>query len=184
MLPLTTEGALGRRSEKISLRSARRISLPVTVLLYCAAFNYAYVAWVSPTWSYEGFIYKSPNIALLLLGYVLAAAMGVFSPLVIRKPSQVAYWLLYFTVYIPGLFVPIYCQLDTGLTLLFLQLSLAGGMLPIALSYRVAPLKLKPYPLDSKLFWNRRIRFNRDSVPNLRLLGVPKGNYCLPEGRR
>jgi hypothetical protein len=127
--------------------------MPATVLLYCASFNYSYQFWISPEWYYMGLTYKAPDPGLLILGYILAALLCAFSPLKIRRPSHIIYWLLYFTVYIPGLFVPIFIQLDQGMTLLLLQLSMASGMLLIALSYRIKLLKLPRYPLNRYLFW-------------------------------
>jgi hypothetical protein len=61
---------------------------------------------------------------------------------------------LYFTVYIPGLFVPLFLQLDPDFSLFLLQLSLAGGMLAIALSYRLPLLHFRRHPLSARLFWD------------------------------
>lgn len=137
----------------IGLRSLLRISLPVMILLFCAGFNFSYVNWVSPTWSYMGLTYKSPNLPLLLLAYMLALLICVLSPRRITRPSHVIYWFCVFAVYIPGLFIPLYLQLENGFDLLLLQLSLAGGMLLIAFSYRVPRFRVRPYPVDKRLFW-------------------------------
>src|ERR1700675_1596969 len=141
------------KSRTIIPRSALRFSMPVAILLYCASFNWSYVQWISPTWGYMGLTYKSPNQALLVLGYIMAAVQCAFSPLTIRRTSQVIYWILYFNVYIPGLFVPLFVQLDNSLTLLLLQLTMTGGMLLIALSYRVKLLRFRRYPVRRGLFW-------------------------------
>jgi hypothetical protein len=92
-------------------------------------------------------------MALVLVGYILASAVCAFSPLRITRPSQVIYWFCFFTVYVPGLFIPLYLQLDNGLTLLLLQLSLAGGMLLIGFSYKISLLNIRLHPLDRRLFW-------------------------------
>jgi len=75
------------------------------------------------------------------------------SPIKLRRASQLVYWILFFTVYIPGLLAPLFVQLDTGLMLLLLQMSLTGGMLLIALSYRLKLINLPHYPLTAQLFW-------------------------------
>jgi hypothetical protein len=137
----------------ITLRSLLRFTMPISVLLFCAAFNWSYAEWLSPVWGYLGLTYRSPDPTLVMLGYVLALALYVFSPRRIRRPSQVIYWLLYFTVFIPGLFAPLFMQLDQKLTLMLLQLSLASGMLAIALSYRIKLLNLPRYPVRRNLFW-------------------------------
>ena len=137
----------------ITLRSLLRFTMPISVLLFCATFNWSYAEWLSPVWGYLGLTYRSPDPTLVMLGYVLAMALCVFSPRRIQRPSQVIYWLLYFTVFIPGLFAPLFMQLDQKLTLMLLQLSLASGMLAIALSYRIRLLKLPRYPIRPNLFW-------------------------------
>jgi hypothetical protein len=149
----TIEGFRSGPAKKINLGSALRISMPVTILLFCAGFNYSYVYWVSPTWSYMGVTYKSPDMALVVVAYLLASVVCALSPLRIRRPSQIIYWFLFFTVYIPGLFVPLYLQLDNGFTLLLLQLSLAAGMLLIGISYKLRLLNMRLYPVDQRLFW-------------------------------
>jgi hypothetical protein len=159
MLLQSTPNRGGINARKYSLRSVLRISMPVSVLLYCASFNWSYVKWISPAWGYLGLTYKSPDPFLLFLGYVLAAALCAVSPLRIRRPSQVTYWLLYFCVFIPGLFVPLFMQLDQSLTLLLLQLSMTAGMLLIALSYRIRLLNLPRYPLNGYLFWGLFVVF-------------------------
>jgi hypothetical protein len=145
---------LSGSSRAIHLRSLLRFSMPPAILLYCASFNWSYVQWVSPTWGYMGLTYHTPNPALLVVGFILAAVQCALSPRTIRRTSQVIYWILYFNVYIPALFVPLYVQLDTSLTLLLLQLSLTGGMLLIALSYRVKLLRFRRHSVSPGLFWS------------------------------
>ena len=70
----------GMRARRLTLRSFLQFSMPVSVLFYCAAFQYSYVNWISPVWGYGGLTYRSPNPALLAIGYTLAAAMCVDSP--------------------------------------------------------------------------------------------------------
>jgi hypothetical protein len=145
---------LSPTARTIHLRSVLRFSMPLAILLYCASFNWSYARWVSPTWSYMGLTYHAPDSALLVVGYILAAVQCALSPRTVRRTSQVIYWILYFNVYIPGLFVPLYVQLDPSLTLLLLQLSLTGGMLLIALSYRVKLVGFRRHSVSPGLFWS------------------------------
>ena len=100
-----------------------------------------------------GLTYRSPDPLLPIVGYFLPGAPWFVSPFKIRRPSQVIYWMLYFIVYIPGFFVPLFMQLDQSLTLLMLQLSMTCGMLLIALSYRHKTRNIPRRPLNVKLFW-------------------------------
>ena len=141
-------------AKQLSLRAVLRLSsMPVTVLLYCTGLNYAYVQWVSPVWDSLGFTYSRPNEVLMIVGYVLAFTQSTICPLRIRRPSQAAYWIIFFLVYIPGLFVPLYIQLVGSLPLFLLQLSLTAGMVPIALSYRLPLPHFRGWPLKARLFW-------------------------------
>lgn len=140
-------------NKRIRANSVLRFSLPAIVLLYCTSFQWSYARWISPTWGYMGLTYNTPDPTLLSLAYVLAALLCVLSPLTVRRTSQIIYWILYFTVYIPGLLAPLFLQLDDKLTLLLLEFSLTGGMLLIAFSYRLKLVTLTHYPLDRRLFW-------------------------------
>ena len=135
------------------LRPVLNASLPLVILLFCAGFNFAYVHWVSPTWSYIGLTYNAPNRELLAVGYVLAFVLCATSPNRIVWPSQVIYWICVFVVYIPALFVPLYLQLENNLELLLLQLSLTAGMILIALSFRLPRVRFRSCPIDGRLFW-------------------------------
>jgi hypothetical protein len=139
--------------KRISLRAVLGPSLPITILLFCGGFNYAYINWVSPTWSYLGLTYNSPDAALIILGYVFAMVLSLLSPRRIQRPSHVIYWFCFFVVYVPGLFIPLYLKLENSFSLLLLQLSLSGGMLLIALSYRISRFAIRSYPLDRRFFW-------------------------------
>jgi hypothetical protein len=143
----------GDTATRMSMRSLLRFSMPVSILLYCASFHYAYVNWISPVWGYGGLTYRSPNRELIVFAYVLASVVCAISPRKLLRPSQVIYWVLYFTVFIPGLFVPLFLQLDPEFSLFLLQVSLAIGMVAIALSYRFSLLRVRPYPLSARSFW-------------------------------
>src|ERR1700761_1756995 len=100
--------ALSGPPETVVLRSVLRFSMPLAIVLYCASFNWSYARWGSRTWGYMGLTYHAPDPALLVVGYVTSAVLCIFSPLTIRRTSQVIYWILSFNVYIPALFVPLY----------------------------------------------------------------------------
>lgn len=164
-------------SRIIRMRSFVRFSTPVAVLLYCASFQWSYERWISPTWGYMGLTYKTPDATLLLLAYALAVLLCVLSPLKIRRTSQIIYWILYFTVYIPGLLAPLFLQLDNGFILLLLEFSLTGGMLLIALSYRLKLIKVSHYPFGRQLFW--MVFISVFAVSNAMLLIAFRGNLHL-----
>jgi hypothetical protein len=154
-----------------------RISAVVAILLFCAGFNYSYVAWISPVWSYQGFRYDSPGFALLGTGYLLAGIACLASPLRISRPSQILYWFLFLTAYLPALFVPLYLQLNQPSVLLALQLSLTSGILLIALFYRFALPRIQLHPVDRRLYWT--IVLSLFAVGHVVVLYAFRGNLHL-----
>lgn len=130
-----------------------RFSMPVVVLLYCVSFQWSYAKWIAPVWGYMGPTYNPPDPVLLFTAYALAVILCILSPLKLRRTSLVIYWFLFFTVYLPGMLAPLFTQLDSSSTLLLLELSLTGGMLVIALSYRARLASIRHYPVSRQLFW-------------------------------
>ena len=168
---------LDSKIKTIGIRAVLRFSMPAVVLLYCACFQWSYVKWLSPVWGYMGQKYNPPDSMLLLTAYVLAAVLCVLSPQKLRRPSQVIYWLLYFTVYIPGMLTPLFVQYAGALSLLLLELSLTGGMLFIALSYRLKLVNVTRYPMSRQLFWT--IFFISFALMNVMLLAAFRNGLHL-----
>jgi len=136
-----------------SFRPFLRVIMIGGTLLFCAALNFSYEEWISPVWSYEGFTFNQPRFSLLVIGYILSGIVCVCSPLRIRRPSQVLYWFLFLTAYIPGLFIPLYLQLNEASELLALQVSLSLAMLIIAIFCRIELFQIRVYPVNPRLFW-------------------------------
>lgn len=144
---------LSNRTRKL-LSIFRPIRLPLTLLVYTAVFHWAYANWIAPIWGPgEGLLYQPAQPSLLLLGYVLASALSLISPSTIRRPSQCVYWLLYLSVYVPGLLVPLFVHYQDTPTLLAMQVSLTAGMCILALWYRLPLLPLRQYPLKRGAFF-------------------------------
>ncbi len=139
----------------LRLRGIYRLSLPIVLFVYCGFFHWSYAHWVSHIWGLEeGLTYQAPDAFLVILAYFFSVSLCLVSPFVIRRPSQIFYWFLYLTVYIPSLFVPLFVRLENTETLVLMQLSITGAMLIIALAYRLPRMKLRRYPLSTRSFWS------------------------------
>src|SRR5712672_3617809 len=88
-----------------------RSRLLLGIVLYIAAYQWVYISWLNPVWGYMGFAYNPPPLGYFALACVLAILPGFWMPIVVTRPSQLIYWVLYFTVFIPSLFVPLYVAL-------------------------------------------------------------------------
>jgi hypothetical protein len=139
----------------ITLRQIFRLYLPFWIFMYCACFHWAYAYWVTADWWYMGLTYRAPNWVLLGLAYALPMMMTAVSPRTLTRPSQVMFWFVFLSVYVPGLFVPIFVQLDGSLTLLLMQLNLTAGMILIAAFYKLPLARLRwSIPLRPGFFWS------------------------------
>jgi len=107
---------------------------------YVACFHWIYVHYLYPTLDYLGFDFNRPASAYLALAWTLALLPCLWMPLALIRPSQLAYWVLYITVFIPSMFVPLYAGLEPEreiaalMFVFFLAFFIVGGAyrLPLA----------------------------------------------------
>src|SRR5207237_1133633 len=90
----------------ISRRFRSHLVTLAYVAAYVATFTLAYVRVLSPTWSYQGFVFQPASPMLVVLGFVLAMAPALWMPVDLTRPSQLVYWILYVVVIIPASLVP------------------------------------------------------------------------------
>lgn len=133
--------------------SKQRALLVLGVLLYIACFQWMYINWVNPTFAYYGFEYSPPGTAFLALGWVLSVLPSLWMPIAFKRPSQLAYWVLYSTVFIPCMFVPLYAGLCEPSRIAWLMLALFAGLAITGLSNFFPLLSLRPPQVRSHRFW-------------------------------
>ncbi len=130
-----------------------RVLLVLGVVIYVACLQWMYINWVNPTFAYFGFDYNPPGRAYLALAWVLSVLPSLWMPLAIARPSQLAYWVLYSTVFIPCMFVPLYAGLSEPSKVAWLMLTLFAGLGITGLSYLFPLLSFRPPHLRSRRFW-------------------------------
>jgi len=96
-----------------TLDAKHRLLLIFGIGAYVALFQWMYKYYLYPSWDYFGFHYEPPPFLYLLLAWVLSVTPSLWMPIKLTRPSQLAYWVLYITVFIPSMFVPLYAGLDT-----------------------------------------------------------------------
>jgi hypothetical protein len=74
-------------------------------------------------------------------------------PVELTRPSQLAYWVLYITVFIPSMFVPLYDGLDTPAEIGLLMATLYAGFAIMGGCYRVPLLRLRDVRVSRRAFW-------------------------------
>ncbi len=134
-------------------RFRQRVWLLVGVAAYVALFEWMYEYYLYPNWDYYGFHYNPPSWLYLALAWVLSVTPGLWMPVELRRPSQLAYWVLYLTVFIPSMFVPLYMNLDTPEEISLLMITLYAGLAMIGSCYLLPLSGLRPPRVSLTLFW-------------------------------
>ena len=133
--------------------SRQRLLLVLSICAYVGCFQWVYIHYLYPTWGYFGFAYNQPTTGYLFLAFVLSAAPSLWMPLELTRPSLLAYWVLYFTVVIPSMFVPLYIGLNPLPEIGMLMLAIFGGFVIVGTSYWFPLLRLKYIRVPSGAFW-------------------------------
>lgn len=77
-------------------------------LIYIAFLKYVYITVVSQIFSYSGFVYSDPGIAMEIFSFLLALVPALMLPTGFEKPSSIILWLYFILVHVPCSFVPLY----------------------------------------------------------------------------
>jgi hypothetical protein len=125
----------------------------LTIGLYIALFQWVYVQYLFPTFDYLGFGFNSPSPRYLLLAWVLALSPCLWMPLRLTRPSQLAYWVLYMSVFVPSMFVPLYAEMEPDSEIAVLMLVFSLGFLVVGLGYRLPLWKAKAVHFPARVFW-------------------------------
>jgi hypothetical protein len=131
----------------------QRASLVVFILAYVKCFQWMYVDYLYPTWGYFGFAYNPPGTGHLALAWVLSVAPSLWMPMRLTRPSQLAYWVLYITVIIPSMFVPMYAGMNPVTEIALLMLILFTGFAITGSSYLLPLLPVGRPKIPKALFW-------------------------------
>jgi len=112
-----------------------------------------YTNYLNPTFDYFGFTYDAPPTIYLAIAWILSLLPGLWMPLNIARPSQVAYWILYVTVIIPSMFVPLYVRLETPAELCELMIIIFCGFTITGLSYVFPLFGFRAPRISHHTFW-------------------------------
>jgi len=112
-----------------------------------------YVHWLTSAFGYFGFDYIRPTAGHLSVAWFLALLPALWIPIRLLRPSQLAYWVLYVTVFIPSMFVPLYAGLSNRSEILYLLITMFVGFALVGVS-NIFPLgRIRPPRLTPTCFW-------------------------------
>jgi len=131
----------------------QRLLLVAGVIGYVALFQWMYENYLYPTWDYFGFHYNVPSPVYLLLPWILSVTPSLWMPVELTRPSQLTYWVLYITVFIPSMFVPLYAGLDTPEEISLLMATLCAGFAIMGVCYHLPLARSAPVRVSARKFW-------------------------------
>ena len=131
----------------------QRALLVSAISAYVALFQWMYENYLYPSWGYFGFHFEPPPWPYLALAWVLSVTPNLWMPIKLTRPSQLAYWVLYITVFIPSMFVPLYAGLDDPGEVSLLILTLYAGFAIMGGCYRIPLLRMRPARISRRAFW-------------------------------
>ena len=130
-----------------------RIYVVGGIILYIKLYNYLYIHWLAPTFSYAGMTYHPPALSMLVLAWVLAVLPSLWMPVKVTRTSQIPYWFIYLLVYVPSMFSPLYMALQSNYRLAILMACLVAGFLIISCCYLIPPIRLTHHLIPVSVFW-------------------------------
>jgi hypothetical protein len=139
------------RPEQILL--LQRASVVVCILAYIECFQWMYLEYLYPTWGYFGFDYNPPGRNYQALARILSVLPSLWMPMKLTRPSQLAYWVLYITVIIPSMFVPMYAGMNPPVEIGLLMVTLFAGFAIAGGSYLLPRFHVGVARVPKRLFW-------------------------------
>lgn len=133
--------------------TTRRASLVVGIILFVLLLRWAYINWLSAIFGYYGFTYTVPPDKYLLLAFVCSVLPSLWMPMEVTRPSQLGYWVLYLTVFIPSMIIPLFVQLSELPSIAWLTVTLFAGFAILGSSYLFPLRRPKPAVHGQSVFW-------------------------------
>ncbi|KMT60377.1 hypothetical protein [Paenilisteria newyorkensis] len=118
-----------------------KIVLIIGISLYVYGLKLAYTDFISPAFSYFGFINLHPSAMEQFVSIVFVFIPILWSNTHAYRPSRIVYWILYMMVYVPAMIVPDYVRMNNFDAIIALKCVLLFCM---ALIYMTGNFKLIP----------------------------------------
>jgi O-antigen polymerase len=131
----------------------QRWLLILGIVVFVALFQWAYINWLSPTFAFYGFEYYDVPRKYLVLAWICSVLPASWMPLKIKRPTQLAYWVLYLTVVIPSMFIPLFVQLNEPAKLWRLTATFFIAFAVTGVSYLCPLHRLRRRPPHGSNFW-------------------------------
>ena len=145
--------AINQTSKSATPAFRQRVLLVAGITLFFLLFRWAYINWLFPIFAYYGFDYNVPPAKYLALACICSVLPSLWMPMEVNRPSHLTYWLLYLTVFIPSMIVPLFVRLSEPPDVARLILVLFFGFAIIGLSYLFPIHRVRSVSQPKSLFW-------------------------------
>jgi len=135
---------------------ARWYHRPLVVLgvgVFVALYQWAYIHFVSETYSTYGFDYQPVSGFYVAMAWLFAILPSLWMPIRLTRASQLGYWVLYLTVAIPSMFVPLLAGLNRPDEVVPLMAVLCAGVGILGLGYLFPLRSFRSSAISPALFW-------------------------------
>ena len=118
--------------------------------MFVGCFQQVYLKWLYPVFGYYGFENNDPKVGYLWLAWGLSVCPALWMPIKLTRPSQLIYWVLYLSVLIPAMFVPLYVGLQDATEVARLMVALFVGFAITGLSYMLPLIRFRPSSISPR----------------------------------
>jgi hypothetical protein len=112
-----------------------------------------YIHYLDASWAYFGFNYYPPSTMYVVFAWTLSLIPSLWMPIHLTRPSHLAYWVLYITVIVPSMFVPLFVGINPPTEIIFLMSVFFVGFVLTGASYLLPLLPFRPVKISRKAFW-------------------------------
>ncbi len=141
------------RGQGLARSTKYRLLLVAGMTGYVAFFQWMYINYLDPTWAYFGFNYYRPSTKYVVLAWVLSLLPSLWMPIHLTRPSHLAYWVLYITVIIPSMFIPLFSGINTPTEISMLMIVFFIAFIFTGASYLFPLWPLRHSRLSPRVFW-------------------------------
>jgi hypothetical protein len=131
----------------------QRLLLVCGMTAYVACFVWMYIHYLDATWAYFGFNYYPPSTKYVVLAWMFSLLPSLWMPIHLTRPSQLAYWVLYITVIIPSMFVPLFAGINPPTEVILVMIVFFVAFALTGSTYFFPLLPFRRTRLSHRAFW-------------------------------
>jgi hypothetical protein len=131
-----------------------RVMVLFFAALFTLAFHAMYVAYLVPVWKYWGFRYYPADWPWIAFTFCISVLPAAWLVVHMRRPSHLIVWVLYLTVYVPSVMVPVFTRYERDSKTASLLLCMLAGFFLMDRITRLKPIQLPRISAEDSLMWS------------------------------